>query len=70
LFERLDRGAVRVASGGTTADRLLLWPALSGAAILLQRATAPARASARGCHLRRISVQPAEGALPASQNVP
>lgn len=29
-------------AGGAWTERLLLWPAISGAAILLQRATAPA----------------------------
>lgn len=30
-------------TGGTWPQRLLLWPAISGAAVLLQRATAPAQ---------------------------
>ena len=36
--------AFACAIGGSWGERLLLWPALSGAAILLERATAPAPA--------------------------
>jgi hypothetical protein len=37
--------AFAAAAGSSWSERLLLWPALSGAAILLERATGPAPAA-------------------------